>query len=68
MIALYGASKNHPDIANSYNNLGNVHGNMGDYTRALEYHSKSLNMKIALYGACRDHPDVGRFFYYETPC
>ena len=37
-LILCGVSKNHPDIAGSYNNLGNVHHNMGDYTRELEYY------------------------------
>ena len=45
-IALYGAGKNHPDIATSYNNLGSVHKKIDNYTTTLKYHNKSLNIKI----------------------
>ena len=57
-LILYGVSTNHPDIAASYNSIGNLHFKKGDYTRALEYYSTAKDMRIALYGADADHPDI----------
>ena len=45
-IALTG---NHPDFDAAYNNIGGVHNNLGDYSKALEYYNRCLNIvKMAL--------------------
>ncbi len=50
----YGAE--HPHVATSYNNLGVVYSEQGDYPRALEYHQKALAIWQQVFGA--EHPDV----------
>ena len=42
--------ENHPDIAQSYNNIGIVHWYKGDYDRAMEYHQSSLSIRLRLLG------------------
>ena len=61
--ALYGTCRDHPAVANCYNSLGDVHREMGDCNRALEYLSKSLAMRIALYGAGKDHPYIANSYH-----
>ncbi|CAF1320867.1 unnamed protein product [Rotaria sordida] len=40
---------NHPDLAQSYNNIGSVYRNMGEYSKALSSYQESLEIqKIAL--------------------
>ncbi|CAF1545103.1 unnamed protein product, partial [Rotaria sordida] len=40
---------NHPDLAASYNNIGNMYINMGEYSKALSSYERSLEIrKIAL--------------------
>ena len=40
---------NHPDFAQSYNNIGNVYYNMGEYSKALSSYERSLEIrKVAL--------------------
>ena len=34
--------ENHPDLANSYQNMGLVHKNLNRYTKALEYYKMHL--------------------------
>jgi Tfp pilus assembly protein PilF len=36
---------NHPNLANSYNNIGLVYHNMGEYLKALSYYEKALEIK-----------------------
>ena len=44
------------DVAMSLMNLGIVYDSLGEYGKALEYHEKSLGIKIKLVG--QDHMDV----------
>ncbi|MEE1092130.1 MAG: tetratricopeptide repeat protein, partial [Prevotella sp.] len=34
----------HPDVALSYNNIGEVYHSQGDFQKALEYHNKALEI------------------------
>ena len=44
----------HPDVATTYNNLGNAFHSKGDYDAAGEYHEKALAIKLRVLG-----PDQG---------
>ena len=46
----------HPDTANSYNNIGYVYGAKGDYDRAFEYILKALAIREKVLG--EEHPDT----------
>ena len=46
--------ENHPDTAISYNNIGVVYYNLGDYDKALEYYNKALEIRKAVLG--ESHP------------
>ncbi|CAF5152299.1 unnamed protein product, partial [Rotaria sp. Silwood1] len=35
---------NHPDLAQSYKNIGGVYDNMGNYWKALEFYDKALKI------------------------
>ena len=48
--------QDHPDVAESYTNIGNVYNTQGQYERALEYHQKALEIDIKVSG--QDHLDV----------
>ena len=48
--------ENHPDVAASYNNVGNTYYFLGDHKNALKYLQKSLEIKKSLFG--ENHPDV----------
>jgi hypothetical protein len=37
-------------VATSYNNLGNLFSNLGDYDKAREYLEKSLATRLKLFG------------------
>ena len=43
-------------VADTYNNMANVYNRQGHYERALEYHQKSLDIKIKVVG--HDHLSV----------
>ena len=47
---------NHPDLAGSYMNIGNVYDNMGEYSKALSYYEKSLEIKQQ--SLPPNHPDL----------
>ena len=49
---------NHPDVANTLNNMANVYYNQGDYDKALEYFTSTLTIYKAKHGD--DHPDTKR--------
>jgi tetratricopeptide (TPR) repeat protein len=36
--------ENHPDLAGSYNNIGNVYRNMAEYSKALSYYGQALEI------------------------
>ena len=51
---LYG--KEHENTATSYNNIGLVYDEKGDYGKALEYHQKALTIREKVLGT--EHPDT----------
>ena len=51
---LYG--KEHEDTATSYNNIGLVYDEKGDYDKALEYYFKALTIREKVLGT--EHPDT----------
>ena len=51
---LYG--ENHPDTADSYNNIGVAYHHKGDYDAALEYYNKALTIRQQVLG--ENHPDT----------
>ena len=55
-LKIYGDSP-HPDIAASYNDIGNVYQSQVDYESALDCYQKSLNMQLKIYGDLA-HPDT----------
>ena len=48
--------KCHPDVAMSYNNIGSVYSDQGDYSKAMEYYQKALEIYKKLVGL--NHPEV----------
>ncbi|CAF4248771.1 unnamed protein product, partial [Didymodactylos carnosus] len=48
--------ENHPSIAATYNNMGLVHYNQGNYVEALNYYKKTL--EIQLKSLTENHPDI----------
>ncbi len=48
--------KEHPNVATSYNNIGNVYSGQGNYDKALEYDNKALAIQEKVLG--KEHPDV----------
>ena len=52
--------QDHPDVAISYNNLGEAYLSKGEFDRGIEYHEKSLKIQLAKLG--QDHPDVARSY------
>ena len=56
--AVFGTT-NHPDIASTYMNMGTAYHGLGEYTSALEYYNKSLEMFKAIFGTT-NHPDIAK--------
>ena len=61
----------HRDVAISYNNLGSVYRSQSDYSSALDYYQKSLNMQLTIYGD-PTHPKVAASYnnirsVYQSP-
>ncbi|CAF4683698.1 unnamed protein product, partial [Didymodactylos carnosus] len=50
----------HPDIANTYNNIGLVQWNKGEYDLALMNYDKAL--KIRIKALPPDHPDIAKTY------
>ena len=48
--------ESHPDVANSYINIGSIYSAQGDYARALEYYQQDVVIVKQVYG--ESHPDV----------
>ncbi|ETO35921.1 hypothetical protein RFI_01140 [Reticulomyxa filosa] len=59
-ISLSELGYDHPDVATSYNNLGNVYQNKGEYDKAIEYNEKSLKIRLDKLG--HDHPAVATLY------
>ena len=55
---LYG--KEHADTAQSYNNIGVIYYNQGNYAKALEYHEKALDIRERVLGP--NHPDTAQSY------
>jgi tetratricopeptide (TPR) repeat protein len=55
-LDIYGGSP-HPDLANSYANLGILYSQSDDLPAALDFHRKALAMRLSLYGG-QPHPSV----------
>ena len=52
----------HPSIGDSYNNIGSVWNDKGEYDKALEYYEKCLKIKLKTLGD--EHPDVASTYFY----
>ena len=52
--------KDHPDTALSYNNIGSIYSDMGDYPKALEFYTKALSIREKVLG--KDHPDTANSY------
>jgi tetratricopeptide (TPR) repeat protein len=50
----------HPEIAESYHNIGLVHYYKGDYDQAIKFYNKSLSIKIANFG--ENYSDVAKTY------
>ena len=50
----------HPDVANSYNNLGSVYYSQGDYAKAVDFFNKALDIRLGVFGP--EHPDVANSY------
>jgi tetratricopeptide (TPR) repeat protein len=48
--------QNHPDLACSYNNIGLVYENIGDFTKALSFYERT--MAIGQRSLPVDHPNL----------
>ncbi|CAF4717250.1 unnamed protein product [Rotaria sp. Silwood1] len=46
----------HPDIATSYNNIGLIYSNMGEYTKALSFYEQALHIRQNILPP--NHPDL----------
>jgi len=50
----------HPNVADSYNNIGLVYDSQGDYSNALKYLHKALNIRKKVLGD--NHPGTLKIF------
>lgn len=42
--------KDHPDVANIYQSMGNLYHAKGEQNKALEYYKKALSIKVKVFG------------------
>ena len=56
---LYGLE--HPDTADSYNNIGSVYKDMCNYDKALEYYLKAVKIDESMLG--ENHPDTAGLYH-----
>ena len=61
-IALYGAGKNHSDIAESYSNIGIVYCEVGVYKLSLEYFIKSLEIRCSPFSTTVNTHHIPTFY------
>ena len=54
MEEIYKDNLNHPNLATSYNNMGQIYQAMGDYPNALAYANKALKIMEKLFK--KNHP------------
>ena len=57
-------------VANLYNNIGEIYSAQGNYAKALEYYNQALTIQEKVFG--KEHPDVatsynniGNVYYYQ---
>ena len=66
-ITVAALGENHPDVAASYNNLGVVYKNKGEYDKAIDFYERSLSINIASLGL--EHPESKKltniYIYYN---
>jgi len=48
----------HPDVAETYDNIGATFCSRNNFDRALEYHEKALNIKMRVLGSKDDYVQV----------
>ena len=48
------------DVAMSYNSIGSIHNSLANYDKALEYHSKALEIREKILGL--EHSDTGQSY------
>lgn len=53
-LSLFG--NEHPDTADSYNNIGGTYAGLGNHQRALEYQEKAFEIRLNIFG--EKHPDT----------
>lgn len=51
-------ASNYPNIAASYNNLGEAFRDKGDYNQAIEHHRLALEMRKLIHASTPNHPDI----------
>ena len=51
----------HADVAGSYNNLGNVYRNLGQYIQAKQCHERALKIRRKIYG--EEHAKVAASYH-----
>lgn len=51
---------NHPYLATSYNNIGNVYGYIDDHSKALWFHEKALEIQQQFFPS--NHPDLAKHY------
>ena len=54
------SGQDHPDVADSFNNIGAVYAGKGDLENALLHMRKALEIQTRVFGS--DHPDVAASF------
>lgn len=55
-----------PEVAASYNNIGEIHRLRGDYDQAIEFHNKTLSIRRATLG--ENHPEVAHSYSSTKRC
>ncbi|MEA1936503.1 MAG: tetratricopeptide repeat protein [Patescibacteria group bacterium] len=59
-VYLKTTGENHPNTANTYNNLGIVYDSKSDYDKAIEYYKKALEIYLKTIG--ENHPDIANTY------
>ena len=56
----------HVDVATSYDNLGTVYRNLGDFQQAKDSHARALDIRLKQLGP--EHVDVAPFYNNPGYC